>query len=129
MSAASFRYRLGLNQPIGSPTQKRLTEMAEAIGRETDGEFRLDVFPESRLGPDPQMFADLRAGTLEFYRRRGDPGRRRADQRVAAAAVRVQDTRRCSPRSTAPSATRSAASWRRTASTPSAFRGRTAFTI
>jgi len=67
MSAAAFGYRLGLNQPIGSPTQKRLTEMAEAIGRETNGQFRIDVFPESQLGPDPKMLADLRAGTLEFF--------------------------------------------------------------
>jgi tripartite ATP-independent transporter DctP family solute receptor len=41
--------------------------MAEAIGAETDGAFQLDVFPESRLGPDPQMFADLRQGALDFY--------------------------------------------------------------
>ena len=67
MSAASFHYRLGLNQPIGSPTQKRLAEMAEAIGRETDGGFRLDVFPESQLGPDPKMLADMRSGALEFF--------------------------------------------------------------
>jgi tripartite ATP-independent transporter DctP family solute receptor len=64
---ARFHYRLGLNQPIGSPTQKRLAEMAEAIGRDTDGAFRLDVFPESRLGPDPQMLADMRSGALEFF--------------------------------------------------------------
>ena len=62
-----LHYRLGANQPAASPTALRLAEMAEAIGRETDGEFRLEVFPESRLGPDPQMFADLRAGALEFY--------------------------------------------------------------
>jgi len=67
MNAASFRCRLGLNQPIGSPTQQRLAEMAEAIGGETDGHFRLDVYPESRLGPDPKMLADLRAGALEFF--------------------------------------------------------------
>jgi TRAP-type transport system periplasmic protein len=67
MKAASFRYRLGLNQPIGSPTQTRLAEMAEAIARETDGQFELEVFPESRLGPDPKMLADMRAGTLEFF--------------------------------------------------------------
>jgi tripartite ATP-independent transporter DctP family solute receptor len=64
---ARFHYRLGANQPAESPTARRLAEMAEAIGRDTGGEFRLDVFPESRLGPDPQMFADLRAGKLEFY--------------------------------------------------------------
>ena len=64
---ARFHYRLGLNQPAASPTARRHAEMAEAIAGDTDGEFRLDVFPESRLGPDPQMFADLRAGKLEFY--------------------------------------------------------------
>src|SRR4051794_41741074 len=62
-----FHYRLGANQPASSPTARLLGEMADAIQRETDGEFRLEVHPESRLGPDPQMFADLRAGKLEFY--------------------------------------------------------------
>lgn len=64
---ARFHYRLGANQPAASPTARRLAEMAEAIGRETQGEFRIDVYPESRLGPDPQMFADLCGGKLEFY--------------------------------------------------------------
>jgi TRAP-type transport system periplasmic protein len=62
-----FHYRLGLNQPAGSPTVKRITEMAEAIRRETDGEFLVEVFPESRLGPDPKMFAEMRSGGLEFF--------------------------------------------------------------
>jgi tripartite ATP-independent transporter DctP family solute receptor len=62
-----FRYRLGLNQPSASPTVKRLTEMAEAITLEAAGEFLIEIFPESRLGPDPKMFADLRSGTLEFF--------------------------------------------------------------
>jgi tripartite ATP-independent transporter DctP family solute receptor len=62
-----FHYRLGANQPAHSPTARRLAEMAEAIGRDTDGAFRLEVFPESRLGADPQMFADLQAGRLEFF--------------------------------------------------------------
>jgi TRAP-type transport system periplasmic protein len=61
------QYRLGLNQPAGSPTARRAIEMGAAINQESDGEFRLEVFPESRLGPDPKMFADLRAGTLEFF--------------------------------------------------------------
>jgi tripartite ATP-independent transporter DctP family solute receptor len=62
-----FRYRLGLNQPSASPSVRRLTEMAQAIGEETGGELLIDVFPESRLGPDPKMFADMRAGALEFF--------------------------------------------------------------
>ena len=67
MLNSCFHSRLGLNQPVGSPTEKRIAAMAEAINREAEGEFRLDVFPEGRLGLDPQMFADLRAGKLEFY--------------------------------------------------------------
>jgi tripartite ATP-independent transporter DctP family solute receptor len=66
-SEARFRYRLGLNQPADSPTVRRITEMAEAIRQETDGEFLIEVFPESRLGPDPKMFADLRNNALDFY--------------------------------------------------------------
>jgi tripartite ATP-independent transporter DctP family solute receptor len=62
-----FHSRLGANQPADSPTARRLAEMAAAMAAETDGEFRLDVYPESRLGPDPQMFADLNNGALEFY--------------------------------------------------------------
>src|SRR5207244_3208158 len=62
-----FHYRLGANQPAESATARRLAEMAAAIEHDTDDEFRLEVFPESRLGPDPQMFADLRAGKLEVY--------------------------------------------------------------
>jgi TRAP-type transport system periplasmic protein len=60
-------YRLGLNQPAGSPTARRVAEMAEAVNQETGEELRLQVFPESRLGPDPKMFADLRTGALAFF--------------------------------------------------------------
>ena len=62
-----IRYRLGLNQPAESPTARRMTEMAVAIERETGGAFELAVYPESRLGSDPQMFADIQAGKLEFF--------------------------------------------------------------
>ena len=60
-------YKLGLNQPAASVTAMRMAEMAEAIARETDGALVLEVHPESRLGPDPQMFADVQKGALEFY--------------------------------------------------------------
>src|SRR6266851_20627 len=62
-----FHYRLCANQPAHSPTALGLVEMEEAILRDTDGALRLEVFPESRLGPDPAMFADLQKGALEFY--------------------------------------------------------------
>ena len=62
-----FHYRLGANQPAESATARRLAEMAAAIECDTGGALQLGVYPESRLGPDPKMFADLRGGTLEFY--------------------------------------------------------------
>jgi TRAP-type transport system periplasmic protein len=67
MSPPRFHYRLGLNQPAMSPTALRLAEMARAIVGEADGELVVEVFPEGRLGLDPEMFADMRAGKLEFY--------------------------------------------------------------
>jgi TRAP-type transport system periplasmic protein len=62
-----FHHRLGLNQPAASPTVRRITEMAEAILHDAAGEFVIEVFPESRLGPDPKMFADMRSGALELF--------------------------------------------------------------
>lgn len=67
MDTAPIRYRLGLNQPAHSPTSRQMTEMAEAINRDCAGAFELSVYPESRLGPDPQMFADVLSGKLEFF--------------------------------------------------------------
>ncbi|MBV9859270.1 MAG: TRAP transporter substrate-binding protein DctP [Alphaproteobacteria bacterium] len=41
--------------------------MAEAVRAETGRRLEVAVFPESRLGPDPAMLADLQRGRLEFY--------------------------------------------------------------
>jgi TRAP-type transport system periplasmic protein len=67
MQLPRFSYRLGLNQPQASPTAQRMAEMAAAINREAAGLIELCVFPEGRLGLDPEMLAALRAGRLEFY--------------------------------------------------------------
>jgi tripartite ATP-independent transporter DctP family solute receptor len=67
MKTSPLRYRLGLNQPALSPTARRMAEMAGAINRESDGAFHLEVFAEGKLGADPQMFADMQKGALEFY--------------------------------------------------------------
>lgn len=64
---ATFHYRLGLNQPAASPSAKRMGELGAAIGAATSGRLKVDVYPESRLGPDPQMFADVQSGKLEFF--------------------------------------------------------------
>jgi tripartite ATP-independent transporter DctP family solute receptor len=64
---AAFHYRLGLNQPAASPSARRMAELGAAIGTATGGRLTVDVYPESRLGPDPQMFADVQSGKLEFF--------------------------------------------------------------
>jgi tripartite ATP-independent transporter DctP family solute receptor len=64
---STFHYRLGLNQPAASPSARRMAELGTAIGAATGGRLTVDVFPESRLGPDPQMFADVQSGKLEFF--------------------------------------------------------------
>jgi tripartite ATP-independent transporter DctP family solute receptor len=67
VTRSPIRYKLGLNQPASSPTAQAMADMAEAIARDAAGAFVLEVYPESRLGPDPEMFADLRAGKLAFF--------------------------------------------------------------
>jgi TRAP-type transport system periplasmic protein len=44
-----------------------MVEMAAAIRRACGDDYCLEVFPESQLGPDPQMFADVQTGAIEFF--------------------------------------------------------------
>jgi TRAP-type transport system periplasmic protein len=44
-----------------------MVEMAAAIRRQSGDEYCVEVFPESQLGPDPQMFADVQTGAIEFF--------------------------------------------------------------
>ena len=70
MKPARFHYRLGANQPAASPTAHRLAEMAEAIWRETDGAFRLEVHPKAGWPrpADVRRFAKGRARILSVGR-------------------------------------------------------------
>ncbi|BCQ28139.1 TRAP transporter substrate-binding protein (plasmid) [Caballeronia sp. NK8] len=62
-----FTYRLGMNQPVGSPAHVRIAQMAEAINQESDGRLRIDVYPNSTLGSDNEMLTAVRAGSLDLY--------------------------------------------------------------
>jgi hypothetical protein len=68
---ARFHYRLGANQPAASPTARRLAEMAEAIGRETDGAFGAVARFEKILGHGLSPSAP--AKDCWFERRNGMP--------------------------------------------------------
>src|SRR5476651_1488068 len=58
---SSFRYRLGLSQPLDSPNYIRLKEMAERVHAETGGRLQIDLFAESKLGNDSVMLADRKS--------------------------------------------------------------------
>jgi tripartite ATP-independent transporter DctP family solute receptor len=65
--AAEFTYKVGTNVPASHRLNVRIQEAATAIKEETDGRIEIRVFSNNQLGGDPDMFAQLRAGALEFF--------------------------------------------------------------
>ena len=64
--AAEFALRYGGNLPDTHPLSRRIAEAAASITEQTGGRVRIDCFPNSRLGGDTAMLAQLQAGTLDF---------------------------------------------------------------
>jgi TRAP-type transport system periplasmic protein len=65
--AAEFTFRLGTNVPATHPLNVHAQRAADAIRRETDARFDLQLFPDNELGGDTRMFAQLRSGELECF--------------------------------------------------------------
>lgn len=65
--AAEFTYKVGTDLPASHPLNTRIQEASDAIKKETDGRVEIRVFSNNQLGGDPDMFAQLRAGALEFF--------------------------------------------------------------
>jgi tripartite ATP-independent transporter DctP family solute receptor len=65
--AAEFSYKVGTDLPASHPLNVRIQQAADAIRNETDGRMEIRVFANNQLGGDPDMFAQLRAGALEFF--------------------------------------------------------------
>jgi tripartite ATP-independent transporter DctP family solute receptor len=63
---AKYRLRYGTAFPSDHPGAVRIAEAAEAIKRETNGLVDLQVFPNSQLGSEPDMFTQTRDGALDF---------------------------------------------------------------
>ncbi len=63
----TYRYRLGLSQPLDSPNYIRLKEMADRVAAETKGAMQIEVHGASVLGSDNQMIEMVRKGDLEMY--------------------------------------------------------------
>ncbi|HWI39776.1 MAG TPA: TRAP transporter substrate-binding protein [Burkholderiales bacterium] len=63
----TYRYRLGLSQPLDSPNYLRLKEMADRVAAETKGIMQIEVHGAGVLGSDNQMIEMVRKGELEMY--------------------------------------------------------------
>jgi tripartite ATP-independent transporter DctP family solute receptor len=69
--AAQFTYKYGTDQSISSPVTTRAKEMWAAVERETGGRLHVDTFPDSMLGGDTDMMAQVRSGALQFLTEAG----------------------------------------------------------
>ena len=61
-AAAEFVFQWGTNVPESHPLNVHARMAAEAIKRETDGRFDLQLFPNNQLGGDTDMSSQLRVG-------------------------------------------------------------------
>jgi len=69
--AAQFQFKYGNDQSVSSPVTVRAVEMWKAVERETNGRLSVQTFPDSQLGGDTQMVAQLRSGALQFLTEAG----------------------------------------------------------
>ncbi|MFL5334205.1 MAG: TRAP transporter substrate-binding protein, partial [Geminicoccaceae bacterium] len=63
---AKFRLRYGTAFPADHPGVKRIQEASVAIKDATSGQVDLQVYPNSQLGSEPDMFSQVRSGALDF---------------------------------------------------------------
>jgi tripartite ATP-independent transporter DctP family solute receptor len=66
---AEFRFAQYHNQIADSPLHRRLTEMWEAVGRESGGRVETQIFPENNKNPgsDPAVLKLLVSGEVQFF--------------------------------------------------------------
>jgi tripartite ATP-independent transporter DctP family solute receptor len=65
--AAEFSYKLGSSSPMEHPAMARSKEAAEQIKRDSNGRMEITIYPNSALGGDTAMIAQVIAGALEMY--------------------------------------------------------------
>lgn len=64
---AARRYKFGSDWPTEFPATKRFQAAFGALSEKTGGALGIEVYPNSVLGGDTEMLAELRSGALEFY--------------------------------------------------------------
>jgi TRAP-type transport system periplasmic protein len=63
---AKYRLRYGTAFPVSHPGVLRVVEASQAVKEKTKGLVDLQVFPNSQLGSEPDMFSQVRSGALDF---------------------------------------------------------------
>ena len=63
---AKYRLRYATAFPADHPGVTQIQEAATAIAKDTGGLVDLQVFPNSQLGSEPDMFSQVRAGALDM---------------------------------------------------------------
>lgn len=71
--AGRFRYQCGHDMLPDNPVHLRLTEMFEAVARDTNGELVVDVVPWGGLGPSKVSLGKLLNGEMAFHPVSGMP--------------------------------------------------------
>lgn len=65
--AAEYSLKLANNQPLSHPSNIRVAEAVKRIQEETSGAVEITVFPQSQLGGDTDVLAQLRSGGVDFF--------------------------------------------------------------
>jgi TRAP-type transport system periplasmic protein len=58
--------RIGSGATAESPTGKGMEKFKELVEEQSDGRFKVELYPSSQLGDDQKMIDSLKAGTLEM---------------------------------------------------------------
>ncbi len=64
--AAEFVYKLGTDATTTMPLYAFAAQAAAKVNKESDGRLKVQVYPNSQLGTDTQMIAQVRSGAMEL---------------------------------------------------------------
>jgi tripartite ATP-independent transporter DctP family solute receptor len=65
--AAEFSYKLGSSSPMEHPAMARSAEAAKKIKEQSNGRLDITIYPNSVLGGDTAMIAQVISGALQMY--------------------------------------------------------------
>src|ERR1700722_16438785 len=66
-NAAEFTYKLGSSAPMEHPAMAHDQIAADKVKKKTNGRLEITIYPNSVLGGDTAMIAQVLSGALEMY--------------------------------------------------------------